>query len=147
MSDDRETEDQSRPLNDWNRTIIEEFRSNDGKVGGPFEGATLVLLHTTGAKSGAERVNPLVSLTEEGRLYVFASKAGADTDPDWYRNLSAHPAVTVELGTETFRATAVEVTGAERDRIFGIQKERAPGFAEYEEKTTRVIPVIELQRT
>ena len=104
-------------------------------------------MHTTGAKSGAERVNPLVSLTEEGRLYVFASKAGADTDPDWYRNLSAHPAVTVELGTETFRATAVEVTGAERDRIFGIQKERAPGFAEYEEKTTRVIPVIELQRT
>ncbi len=146
MSDDRGGEDQSRRLNDWNRNIIEEFRANDGRVGGPFEGATLVLLHTTGAKSGAERVNPLVCLAEEGRLYVFASKAGADTDPDWYRNLVAHPAVTVELGTETFRATAVQVTGSERDRIFGIQKERAPGFAEYEEKTTRVIPVIELQR-
>jgi deazaflavin-dependent oxidoreductase (nitroreductase family) len=146
MSDEQGGEDQSRQLNDWNRNIIEQFRANDGKVGPPFEGATLVLLHTTGAKSGKERINPLACLQHEGKLYVFASKAGADTDPDWYRNLVAHPEVTVELGTETFGATAVEVNGAERDRIFGIQKERAPGFAEYEEKTTRVIPVIELQR-
>jgi len=133
-------------VQDFNTKIIEEFRANGGKVGGPFEGAPLVLLHTTGARSGAERVHPVMSLEHDGRVYVFASKAGADTNPDWYHNLLAHPDVTVEIGGETVSARAVPIEGAERDRIYEIQKERFPGFAEYESKTTRVIPVVELRR-
>jgi deazaflavin-dependent oxidoreductase (nitroreductase family) len=147
VSDDTTNEDRRSTLNDWNRTIIEEFRAHDGRVGGRFEDATLVLLHTTGAKSGIERVNPVSSLEVEGRLYVFASYAGADVDPDWFHNLVAHPQVSIELGTTTSSATAVVLEGAARDRIFSIQKERYPGFAEYESMTTRVIPVVELQRT
>jgi deazaflavin-dependent oxidoreductase (nitroreductase family) len=132
--------------NDFNRSIIDEFRANHGRVGGPFEGAPIVLLTTTGAKSGATRVNPLAALPgDEGTLYVFASKGGAPTNPDWYYNLLAHPDVEVEFGDERFRAVASEVTGAERDRLFAEQVQRMPGFGDYEKNTTRVIPVIQLR--
>jgi deazaflavin-dependent oxidoreductase (nitroreductase family) len=130
-----------------NATIIEEFRSNEGKVGGPFDGAPILLLGTTGAKTHEHRVNPMMYLNEEGRTFVFASKAGAATNPDWYHNLVADPAVTVELGTEKFKATASPLSGEERDRVYAIQAERYHGFAEYQEKTTRVIPVVELIRS
>ena len=131
---------------DWNAKIIEEFRANAGKVGGPFEGAPLLLLHTTGARSGRERVNPMMYLPEGDRLYVFASKAGAPTNPDWYHNLVAHPRATVEVGADRFDVTAAVVTGPERDRLYAEQSTRYPGFAEYQEKTDRVIPVVELAR-
>ena len=131
-------------MQDWNRQIIEEFRGNQGRVGGQFEGAPLLILHTTGAKTGAERLHPMMYLDLDGHRYVFASKAGADTNPDWYRNLVAHPDVGVEVGTETQPATAAPVTGAERDRIYAEQARRYPGFAEYQAKTSRVIPVVEL---
>ncbi len=134
-------------LNDWNAKIIEEFRANEGRVGGQFEGAPVLLLHTTGAKTGIERINPMMYLKESDRLYVFASKAGADSDPDWYRNLVANPDVTVEMGVETFTATAVSVIGSERDRVYSVQAGINPGFAEYEAKTSRVIPVVELVRS
>lgn len=132
-------------INDWNASIIEEFRSNGGKVGGQFEGAPMLLLHTTGAKSGLERVNPMVYQDlGGGAVAVFASKAGAPTDPDWYRNLVAHPAVTAEIGDGSRAFVARTATGDERDRIWTEQKRRAPGFAEYEAKTTREIPVVVL---
>jgi len=134
-------------MHDFNRGIIEEFRANHGKVGGGFDGASLVLLTTRGAKTGTQRVNPLATLAQNDTLYVFASKGGAPTDPDWYRNLVAHPDVEVEYGDEKFAAVARVVTGAERDRIFAVQKERMPGFADYEKGTSRVIPVVELRRT
>lgn len=130
--------------NDWNSKIIAEFRANDGKVGGPFEGAPLLLLTTRGRKSGAERTNPVMYLDDGDRLLVFASKAGAPTHPDWYLNLLAHPEVTVEVGTRTFRATAVALAGEERDRMYAEQARRYPGFAEYQSKTDRVIPVVAL---
>ena len=133
--------------NDWNARIIEEFRANGGQVGGQFEGAPMLLLHTTGARSGQERVNPMMYLDFEGRRFVFASKAGADTHPDWYHNLVAHPEVSVEAGTETYRAAAEPVMDPERDRIYAEQARRYPGFAEYAAKTTRVIPVVELRPT
>lgn len=147
MSDDEagSTSDAS-PVSDWNTKIIVEFRANQGRVGGSFEGAPMLLLRTRGAKSGAERVNPMMYLEDAGKRYVFASKAGADTNPDWFHNLVANPDVTVEVGRDTIKATAVPVDGTERDRIFTIQKERYPGFAEYEAKTSRVIPVVELRR-
>ena len=132
-------------VNDWNAKIIQEFRANDGRVGGQFEGAPMLLLHTTGAKSGQERVNPMMYLDLEGRRFVFASKAGADTHPDWYHNLRAHPQVEVEVGTETYRAVASSLEEAERNRIYAEQARRYPGFAEYEAKTDRVIPVVELK--
>jgi deazaflavin-dependent oxidoreductase (nitroreductase family) len=131
-------------MQDWNRKIIEEFRGNQGRVGGGFEGAPLLILHTVGAKTGAERLHPMMYLDLDGHRYVFASKAGADTNPDWYRNLTAHPEVTVEVGADTEPATAAEITGAERDRIYAEQARRYPGFAEYQAKTSRVIPVVEL---
>jgi deazaflavin-dependent oxidoreductase (nitroreductase family) len=134
-------------VQDWNTKIIEEFRANEGKVGGPFEGAPILLLHTTGARSGLERVNPMMYLVEDGRTFVFASKAGADTHPDWYHNLVANPAVTFEEGTETVAADAAPLAEEERAAIYAIQAERYPGFAEYEAKTTRVIPVVELVRS
>ncbi len=134
-------------MNDFNAGIIEEFRANNGVVGGPFDGAPLVLLTTTGARTGATRVNPLASLTtDDGRLFVFASKGGAPDNPDWFHNVQAHPEVEVELGQEKFTAVAQPVTGPERDRIFAIQKKLMPGFADYEKATTRVIPVVELRR-
>ncbi len=131
---------------DWNAKIIDEFRANEGRVGGQFEGAPLLLLTTTGAKSGRTRVNPMMYLAEGNRLYVFASKAGAPTNPDWYHNLVAHPAVTVEVDTDTLQMTASVVEGPERDRIYAEQARRYPGFAEYQEKTDRVIPVVALDR-
>jgi deazaflavin-dependent oxidoreductase (nitroreductase family) len=133
-------------VNDWNAQIIKEFRENDGKVGGQFEGAPLVLLTTTGAKTGKVRTNPLVSLVDEDRVVIFASKAGAPTNPDWYHNIVANPRVTVEQGTERYEADATIVEGAERDRLFSTQKERFPGFADYEAGTDRVIPVVALER-
>jgi deazaflavin-dependent oxidoreductase (nitroreductase family) len=132
-------------VNDWNAKIIEEFRANGGRVGGNFEGAPILLLHTTGARTGQERINPMMYLDDGGRRFVFASKAGADTNPDWYHNLVAHDEVTVEVGTESYEATATPVTGAERDRLYAEQARRYPGFAEYQEKTSRVIPVVELK--
>lgn len=133
--------------NDWNARIIEEFRTNEGRVGGNFAGAPVLLLHTRGARSGAERVNPMMYLEENGRCYVFASKAGAPTNPDWYHNLVANPDVTVEMGAETFPARAVVLIGAERDRVYARQAELYPGFREYQERTRRVIPVVELVRS
>jgi deazaflavin-dependent oxidoreductase (nitroreductase family) len=132
---------------DFNAQIIEEFRSNEGRVGGMFEGATLLLLHHTGAKSGTRRVNPLGYLRDDGRYVVFASKAGAPTNPDWYHNLKAHPNVTIEVGTDTIEVVASEATGEERERLYRTQAERVPQFAEYEKQTDRVIPVIVLTPT
>jgi deazaflavin-dependent oxidoreductase (nitroreductase family) len=132
--------------NDWNSKIIEEFHTNGGKVGGTFEGATLLLLTTTGAKSGQQRTTPLVYVADGDRMIIFASKAGAPTNPDWYHNLVAHPQVTVEVGTETFKAASVVITGEERDRLYAQQAAKNPGFAEYQTKTTRQIPVIALVR-
>ncbi|MEV0357512.1 nitroreductase family deazaflavin-dependent oxidoreductase [Nocardia sp. NPDC050697] len=132
---------------DFNAKIIAEFRANQGRVGGPFAGGELLLLTTTGAKSGAPRVSPLALARDGERLVIAASKAGADTNPDWYHNVKANPEVTVELGTETFTAIATPVTGGpERDRLYGKLVERMPGFAEYETKTERVIPVVVLER-
>lgn len=133
-------------MNDWNSQIIEEFRANEGKVGGPFEGRTLLLLTTTGAKSGQQRTTPLVYLADGDRLMIFASKGGAPTNPDWYHNLVAHPDATVEVGTETFDVTASVLTGEERDRIYAKQAKLVPWFADYEKKTTRKIPVVALKR-
>jgi deazaflavin-dependent oxidoreductase (nitroreductase family) len=133
-------------MNDYNKPIIEEFRANHGRVGGNFEGAPMVLLTTTGAKSGATRVNPLVSLPEGDTIYIFASAAGAPKHPAWYHNLVAHPEVGLEVGDEQFTAVATPVPGAERDRIFAEQKTRMPGFADYEKATDRTIPVVALRR-
>ncbi len=133
-------------MNDWNRQIIEEFRANGGKVSGQFAGAPLLLLSTTGAKSGQKRTNPLAYTRDGDRLVIIASKAGAPTSPDWYYNLLAHPNATVEVGTETFDVTAVVATGEERDRLYAQQAQLMPNFAEYQTKTTRVIPVVVLER-
>ena len=132
--------------NDFNTQVINEFRANGGVVGGPFEGAPMVLVTTTGAKSGQQRTSPLVYLPDNDRVVIFASKAGAPTNPDWYHNLKANPAVHVEVGTEAYDATAVEVTGSERDALFAAQVERMPGFQAYADGTSRVIPVIALER-
>jgi deazaflavin-dependent oxidoreductase (nitroreductase family) len=130
--------------NDFNARIIDQFRANGGRVGEPFENTTLLLLHHTGAKSGAERINPLAYLRDGERYVIFASKAGAPTNPDWYHNLKAHPDVTIEVGTDTLKAVATEATGDERDRLFAAQAERSPAFADYQRKTDRRIPVIVL---
>jgi deazaflavin-dependent oxidoreductase (nitroreductase family) len=130
---------------DWNSGIITEFRANGGKVGGPFEGMPLLLLHTKGAKTGQERVHP-VSYRRVGNGYaVFASKAGAPTNPDWYHNLVVNPQVQVEVGTETLPLTARVTAGGERDQIWTAHKTQYPGFADYETKTTRQIPVVVLE--
>ncbi|MCE9621466.1 MAG: nitroreductase family deazaflavin-dependent oxidoreductase [Actinomycetia bacterium] len=131
-------------VNDWNSKIIEEFRANGGKVGGQFEGAPLLLLHTTGARTGTERINPIMYQDLGGPIAVFASKAGADTDPDWYRNINANPAVTAEIGTSTRSFNARTAKGDERETIWTKQKKDYPGFAGYEEKTSREIPVVVL---
>ncbi|MEY2436862.1 MAG: hypothetical protein QOH64_1449 [Acidimicrobiaceae bacterium] len=133
-------------VTDWNSKIIEEFRANGGKVGGPFEGAPMLLLHTTGRKSGRERVNPLVYQQVGDDIAIFGSKAGAPTDPDWYRNLAANPEVTVEIDGETVPMRARVAEGEERTRIFDRQKQAMPGFAEYEAKAGRPIPVVVLSR-
>ncbi len=134
-------------MNSFNQQIIDEFHQNQGVVGGPFEGAPVVLLTTKGAKTGKSRTNPLVGQTgDDGTLYVFASKGGAPTNPDWYHNLVAHPEVGVEFGTERFEATAEPVTGELRDEIFARQEKAFPGFGEYQRNTDRVIPVVALRR-
>jgi deazaflavin-dependent oxidoreductase (nitroreductase family) len=133
-------------MDDFNTKIIEEFRANAGKVGGQFEGAPVLLLTTIGARSGKRRVNPMMYLPEGERLFVFASKAGAPTNPDWFHNLVANPDVSVEVGTEVFEATATVVEGDERDRVYAEQARRYPGFADYQEKTDRTIPVVGLDR-
>jgi deazaflavin-dependent oxidoreductase (nitroreductase family) len=129
---------------DFNAQIIEEFRANEGRVGGMFDGLPLLLLHHTGAKSGKSRVNPLAYQSDGGRYVVFASKAGAPTNPDWYHNLKAQPNVTIEVGADTIEVIAGEATGEERERLYRTQAERIPQFAEYEQKAKRVIPVIVL---
>ena len=134
-------------LDDFNRKIVEEFRANGGKVGGMFEGAPLLLLTTTGAKSGRELVSPLVMTAEADRWLIYASVGGADHHPAWYHNLVANPDVTVEVGTERFLARARVVTGEERDRLYAEQANRMTNFREYQERTSRVIPVVELRRT
>lgn len=133
-------------MNDWNRRTIEEFRANGGKVGGMWEGRPLLLLTTTGAKSGQRRTNPVMYLHDGDRLLVFASKAGATTSPDWYHNLVVHPEVTVEVGNETYEASATILSGQERDQLYAKQARSYPQFAEYQAKTTREIPVIALER-
>jgi deazaflavin-dependent oxidoreductase (nitroreductase family) len=128
---------------DWNQNIINEFRANNGLVGGPFEGASLLLVHHKGAKSGKERVNPLAYQDLDNGYAVFASKGGAPTNPDWYYNLIANPDTEVELGTKTIPVRAHVAEGEERERIWTEQKRRAPGFAEYEKSTGgRIIPVV-----
>jgi deazaflavin-dependent oxidoreductase (nitroreductase family) len=130
---------------DWNSKIIEEFRANGGNVGGNFEGAPLLLLHTVGARTGQARVNPMMYLRVPGGYAVFASKAGAPVNPDWYHNLLAHPQVTAEIGTGTVELQARVAQGEERDRIWAAQKAAYPGFADYERNTTRQIPVVILE--
>jgi deazaflavin-dependent oxidoreductase (nitroreductase family) len=129
---------------DFNARIIEEFRANEGRVGGPFEGGTLLLLHHVGARTGTPRINPLVYRRDGDRYVVFASKAGAPTNPDWYHNLQANPNTTIEVGTDTIDVAASEATGEERDRLYRAQAEESPQFAEYQSKTDRVIPVVVL---
>jgi deazaflavin-dependent oxidoreductase (nitroreductase family) len=135
--------------NDWNSKIIAEFRANGGMVGGQFKGAPLVLVHHKGKRSGRDYVSPVMYLPSgDDRMYVFASKGGAPTNPDWYHNLTAAGSAAVEVGTDTYPVTVTEVTGEERDRIFAEQAQRYPGFAEYAEKTKgiREIPVLALDR-
>jgi deazaflavin-dependent oxidoreductase (nitroreductase family) len=132
-------------MNDFNQNVIDEFRRGKGEVGGGFAGAPMVILTTTGAKSGRRHSVPLVYLADGGRVYVFGSKAGSPTNPAWYHNLVANPRVTVERAGETYEAEARVVTGAKRDRLFAAQAEVMPGFAEYQAKTSRLIPVIELR--
>lgn len=134
-------------MSDWNTKIIEEFRANEGRVGGPFEGAPMILVHHIGARSGTERVTPLVYFPQDDdRMVIIASKAGAATNPDWYHNLKAHREIDVEVGTETFPVRVTEATGAEREDIWTRAVVAMPGFGEYQEKTTRVIPVLVLTR-
>jgi deazaflavin-dependent oxidoreductase (nitroreductase family) len=128
--------------NDFNARVIEQFRANGGRVGEPFQNMPLLLLHHVGARTGTERVNPVAYLADGNRYVIFASKAGAPTNPDWYHNLRAHPDVTIEVGTDTLKATAQEATGEERERLFRAQAKDVPTFAEYEQKTDRVIPVM-----
>ncbi len=133
--------------NDFNKQIIEEFRANGGKVSGQFAGAPLLLLTTLGAKSNQPRINPLVYSKDGNNIVIIASKAGAPTNPDWYYNILAHPEVTVEVGTERFQARAVVPERQERDRIFNQVVTQMPGFAEYQRNTSRIIPVVVLERT
>jgi deazaflavin-dependent oxidoreductase (nitroreductase family) len=133
--------------NDWNAGVIEEFRTNAGKVGGPFEGAPLLLLNTTGAKSGATRTNPLMYLADGERYVVFASKGGAPADPHWYLNIVANPEASIEVGTETIPVSAVVIEGPEHDRLYDEQATRFPQFREYQDGTERLIPVVALEPT
>jgi deazaflavin-dependent oxidoreductase (nitroreductase family) len=137
--------------NDWNAKTIEDFRANEGRVGGAFEGAPITLVHHRGRKSGNEYVSPMMYLADDANpstIYVFASKAGAPTHPDWYYNLRSAGRAQVEVGTDTYEVTVSELTGEERDRIYKKQAHRYPGFAQYAEKTAgvRTIPVLALKR-
>jgi deazaflavin-dependent oxidoreductase (nitroreductase family) len=130
----------------FNKSIIDEFRANDGKVGGQFEGAPLLLLTTTGAKSGQQRLSPLAYLPIDRKMIILGSKAGADTNPDWVHNLRAHPQAHIEVGTDAYDVVARELPLAERAELYPKVVAVAPGFGEYQSKTTRVIPLFELQR-
>lgn len=136
---------------DWNTAIIEEFRANEGRVGGNFAGAPMTLVHHRGRKSGREYVSPMMYLADDeddATIYVFASKAGAPTHPDWYFNLTSAGDAEVEVGTQTYPVTVRELLGAERDRVYAEQARRYPGFGAYEQKTAgiRTIPVLALRR-
>ncbi|ANN16825.1 cell entry protein [Amycolatopsis orientalis] len=133
-------------FDELNRGVIAEFREKGGKAGGMFEGVPLVLVHHTGAKSGTQRIAPLAAYVENDRIYIFASKGGADENPAWYHNLVANPETKAEFGTETFSVRARVLTGSEREDIYAKQSAVLPQFAEYQRKTSRVIPVIELER-
>ena len=133
-------------LNDWNAKVIAEFRANEGRVGGQFAGAPMILVHHFGAKSGVERVSPMVYFPDGDRLLVIASAAGSPKNPDWYHNLKANPQVPVEVGAETFPVVVEELQGDERAEKWASVTAVMPGFAEYQEKTTRVIPVLALTR-
>jgi deazaflavin-dependent oxidoreductase (nitroreductase family) len=130
----------------FNQRNIDEFRASHGRVGGTFAGAPLLLLHTVGARSGQRRINPVMYLADGDRYLVFASKAGSDRNPDWYWNLPANPDTAIEVGDETIAVRAADLTGAERDEKYRIQSERYPGFAGYQQQTSRTIPVIALTR-
>lgn len=135
-------------MSDWNAEIIEEFRANEGRVGGMFEGAPLLLLHHVGARTGTERVTPLMYQEVDGGYAIFASKAGADTNPDWFYNVKANPQTRVEIGVDTASVRARVAEGDEHDRVWEQQKQNWPQFAEYERTTSRdVIPVVVLERT
>jgi deazaflavin-dependent oxidoreductase (nitroreductase family) len=129
----------------WNEQVIEEFRANEGRVGGNFAGAPMLLLHSRGARTGTERVNPMMYQRVGEDYAVFASKGGAPTNPDWYHNLLANPEATIEVGTETIPVRARVARGEERERIWEKQKRDYPGFANYERKTSRQIPVVILE--
>ena len=133
-------------MDDWNKGVIDEFRANGGRVGGMFEGRPLLLLHHTGARTGIRRVTPLMYQDVGHGYAVFASKAGADTNPDWYHNVVANPRTEVEIGTGTVGVSARVAEGNERDRIWTRQKRDYPQFEEYESRTSRVIPVVVLER-
>ncbi|MGC4846187.1 nitroreductase family deazaflavin-dependent oxidoreductase [Micromonospora sp. DT15] len=132
-------------MSDWNDKIIAEFRANGGQVGGQFAGAPLLLLHTVGAKSGQPRLSPMMYQTVDGGYAVFASKGGAPSNPDWYYNLLANPKVQAEIGTDKVELVARVAAGDEREAIWSAQKVAYPGFADYERKTTRQIPVVVLE--
>ncbi|MDQ2715869.1 MAG: nitroreductase family deazaflavin-dependent oxidoreductase [Chloroflexota bacterium] len=136
------------PNNEWNQKMIKEFRANGGKVSGMVAGTFLpmALLTTTGAKSGQQRVTPVVYVQDGDRLFVSASNGGMPVNPDWYHNILAHPEVTVEVGDQKFQAKAVVITGKERDEIYAKQARLMPNFEEYQQQTTRVIPVVALVR-
>jgi deazaflavin-dependent oxidoreductase (nitroreductase family) len=136
----------SDEMNDFNAQVIEEFRAHDGVVGGMFEGSPILLLHHTGAKSGAGYISPLVYMPEDENYVIFASRGGAPKHPAWYHNLLAHPETTIEVGTATVPVRADEVTGEERDRLYAANVRRHPQFGEYEKQTAgiRTIPVIRL---
>src|SRR5437867_7145017 len=131
-------------MSDWNAGVIAEFRKNHGKVGGNFEGAPILLINHKGARTGKSRTNPVMYLKDGHRFVVFASKGGADTNPDWYHNLKAHPDVKIEVGNDTIEVHAGEITGAERDKIYARQSSLMPAFIQYAQKTKRIIPVIAL---
>jgi deazaflavin-dependent oxidoreductase (nitroreductase family) len=131
-------------MKDFNRSIVDEFRANDGKVGGQFAGANLLLLTTTGAKSGQPRLAPLAYFTIDGKLIIIGSKAGADTNPDWVHNLRANPAAHIEVGSDAYDVTSRELPKVERDGLFDKIVAAAPGFGEYQSKTSRIIPLFEL---
>jgi deazaflavin-dependent oxidoreductase (nitroreductase family) len=134
-------------MDDFNKGVIDEFRANDGRVGGPFEGAPLLLLTSIGAKSGAPRTTPLMYLPDGERIVIFASKAGAPTNPAWYHNLLANPSATVEVGGDVFDVDVSVASGDERERLFSEQSALMPQFADYAQQTTRQIPVVVLERT
>lgn len=138
-------------FDEMNREVLAEFRANAGVVdtaaGGYFKGKPVLVVHSTGARTGKARINPLMYLDEGDDRYVFASKGGAPHNPDWYHNLKANPEVTVEAGTESYPAVAREITGPERDRVYAAMADAFPQFGDYQEKTTRTIPVIALDRS